>query len=177
MADDSNEPATNTPGVVITSDVQVEFLRLLASHGNVTKAAEVAGHSRVTFYRHRNAKDDAGEYTEPEFRAAWDDALEEASDGLRFEARRRAVDGVLEPVFFRGSECGEVRKYSDTLLARLLAAHCPEHKDVKLINLQTQPGESVKVDVADAPGRARRIAELLSQLEPEEPTDGDAGDE
>ena len=47
------------------------------------------------------------------------------------EARRRAVDGVEEPVgWYQGKPGGLVRKYSDRLLVLLLKAWIPErYKD------------------------------------------------
>jgi hypothetical protein len=45
---------------------------------------------------------------------------------LESEARRRAVDGVDEPVFHKGRICGTVRKYSDALLMFLLRGNAPE---------------------------------------------------
>jgi hypothetical protein len=45
---------------------------------------------------------------------------------LEFEARRRAVDGWLEPVFHKGEVIGHIHRYSDGLLLRLLAAHLPK---------------------------------------------------
>ena len=55
-------------------------------------------------------------------------AIDEGYDVLEEEARRRAADGVVEPVFYKGElvtdESGDpvgVRKYSDTLLIFLLA--------------------------------------------------------
>jgi len=40
----------------------------------------------------------------------------EAIDVCETEARRRAIVGVDEPVFYQGRHVGAVRKYSDTLL-------------------------------------------------------------
>lgn len=45
---------------------------------------------------------------------------------LEDEAHRRAFDGVDEPVFYKGEDCGAVKKYSDTLAIFLLKAHAPE---------------------------------------------------
>lgn len=49
-----------------------------------------------------------------------------ATDALEAEARRRAVDGVPEPVFHQGKKCGTVKKYSDRMLEILLKGHRPE---------------------------------------------------
>ena len=54
------------------------------------------------------------------------DAVEFAADALEVEARRRAVDGVEEPVFYQGDEVATVTKFSDGLLRDLLKANNPE---------------------------------------------------
>jgi predicted DNA-binding transcriptional regulator AlpA len=60
------------------------------------------------------------------FASAWDEALTLGVEGLEDEARRRAYEGWLEPVWNKGVECGVVRKFSDTLLIVLLKGHKPE---------------------------------------------------
>jgi hypothetical protein len=47
-------------------------------------------------------------------------------DQLEEEARRRAVDGVLKPVFQRGRQVGRIREYSDVLLVTLLKGKRPD---------------------------------------------------
>jgi hypothetical protein len=76
--------------------------------------------SRRCAYDHREADAD--------FAAEWDDAVEEATDTLEQEARRRALDGWDEPVFWQGAECGVVRKYSDRLLELMLRANRPKYR-------------------------------------------------
>lgn len=70
------------------------FLQQLRIDGNVSRAARVAGISSTTAYARR--REDA------DFAAAWADAHEDAGDNLIHEARRRAVDGVNEPVIYQG---------------------------------------------------------------------------
>jgi len=60
------------------------------------------------------------------FQEAYEQARELAIEQLEIEARRRAVEGYLEPVFYKGEECGHVRKYSDKLLVTLLKGSRPE---------------------------------------------------
>jgi hypothetical protein len=91
------------------------FLISLAQTPNVTAASRAAGISRQAAYNRRNA--------DPEFSAAWDDALEQSTDALVEEAYRRAYEGTERPVFYRGQECGRIREYSDTLAIFLLKAH------------------------------------------------------
>lgn len=72
----------------------IPFLEQLRIDGNVSRAARVAGISSTTAYALR--KEDGG------FAMLWQDAHEDAGDNLIAEARRRAVDGVNEPVVYQG---------------------------------------------------------------------------
>ena len=116
-----------------------KFLAELRRTGNHSAAARVAKIDRTVPYKAR--QDD------PAFAEAYQDALDEACDGLELEARRRAHDGVDEPVIYQGELCGawldndgnvvskdtpgaklvplSVKKYSDGLLLALLKAHRP----------------------------------------------------
>jgi len=49
-----------------------------------------------------------------------------ACDTIEAEMRRRAIDGVEKPVFYKGQQCGTVREYSDMLLAMLANGAMPE---------------------------------------------------
>ncbi len=106
------------PGQVFTAHARTVFLDFLRHTPNVTLAAKQIGISRRRVYQLR-AKD-------PELAADWDDAIGEAVDALEAEARRRAVEGWIEPVYYRGEKIDEVRRYSDRLLEVLLQAHRPE---------------------------------------------------
>ena len=70
------------------------FLEALADTGSVTKAAVVAGTSRTRVYELRKV--------DPAFAAAWAEAEDIAVDQLEDEARRRAVEGVPEPLVSAG---------------------------------------------------------------------------
>jgi hypothetical protein len=108
-------------------DRKLVFLNELVHTGNVSAAARKARIHRDTAYAFRQLAD--GPTPNPEaaaFAKAWDAALKEAIDALELEARRRAVEGVLEPAgWYKGKAGGKVRRYSDTLLVVLLKAHRP----------------------------------------------------
>lgn len=76
---------------------------------------------------------------------------------LEAEAVRRAYEGVDEPVFYQGSECGEVRKYSDTLLMFLLKGMMPnkyrERVDQTLSNPDGSP-IALQVTYVQPPNKA-----------------------
>lgn len=97
----------------------VAFLAVLSlPMGTPTKAARAIGIDRRTAYNWRNEDD--------EFRAAWDSAVAEGTDGIEEEATRRAVEGVERPVF-QGGECvGHIQEYSDGLMTTILKGRRPE---------------------------------------------------
>lgn len=101
-----------------TAKAKLAFIRLFAVTGNVLRSCQAAKMGRRTVYDWL-AEDDA-------FKALYDIAHDEALDALEEEARRRAVVGVLEPVYQGGAKVGSIRKYSDTLLITLLKGKRPE---------------------------------------------------
>lgn len=116
--------------MIMTDDIKKKYIELLESGLTAVAAAQELGPNVATFYRHRN--DDE----------AFDKACKEAQlhgarnrlQMLESEAYRRAVEGVDEPVFYKGDECGAVRKYSDKILLVLLKAEAnragdPAYKD------------------------------------------------
>jgi hypothetical protein len=113
------------------------FLSKLSKEGNVSAACHAAKISRSTAYERKES--------DPAFAARWQEALDEAADLLEAEAWRRAFKGVLEPVYQQKEKVGEIRKYSDSLMALLLKAHKPdkyrERTDV------TSGGEKVAIAV------------------------------
>ena len=78
----------------LTRARQESFLNVLANTGNVTAAVAAAGTSRTRVYELRK--------TDTAFAAAWDEAEEIATDRLQDEARRRAIEGVAEPLVSAG---------------------------------------------------------------------------
>lgn len=96
---------------------QDAFLERLRKGWSVTSSIEATGFARLTVYRYRS--------NDPAFAAAWDDAYEQGTDVFEDEAKRRAVDGILEPVFFKGEIVGEIQRYSDQLLVKTLQMRRP----------------------------------------------------
>src|SRR5262249_42589556 len=112
----------------LTQACKNRFLEALSDTGSVTIAVAVAGTSRTRVYELRKL--------DPAFASAWQDAEEIAADRLEEEARRRAVEGVAEPLVSSGKlvrdDSGQpimVRRYSDHLLLALLKAHRPRRRE------------------------------------------------
>jgi len=78
----------------LTAACQTRFLEALADSGSVSAAVAVAGTSRTRVYELRKADLD--------FARAWEDAEEIAADRLHDEARRRALEGIPEPLVSGG---------------------------------------------------------------------------
>lgn len=112
------------------------FLEKLSETGNVRKSCRHVKKSHARVYKIRKEN--------PEFKQAMDDAINCAVKFvLEPEAWKRAVEGVLQPVFQGGKRVGSVRKYSDTLMAILLKAHDPEKYSERIRQSLT----SINIDV------------------------------
>ena len=148
----------------VTAKKKRKFLDLLAECGNVSRSASAVGSCRQSMYRARRK--------DPEFRREWEEAEDIAAIALEDEARRRAFEGVDEPVFYQGEVCGTIKRYSDTLLIFMLKAHNPEkYKDtirtehcgmVNVTNMELE--ELLKLDAGE-------LAKLYSEAlkEPSDP--------
>ena len=112
-----------------TKEFKETFLDMLGQIPNITAVCKLLGIGSSAI---RNARK-----KDPEFDRGVLMAIEEGYDMLEEEARRRAVDGVLEPVFYRGVEVGKIRKYSDQLLTTLLKGYRPK---------RFNPGAKINVD-------------------------------
>jgi hypothetical protein len=80
----------------VTGEEHVSGIALIAvaDTGSVTAAIAVANTSRTRVYELRKA--------DPAFASAWQEAEETATEGLEDEARRRAVEGIEEPLVSAG---------------------------------------------------------------------------
>jgi hypothetical protein len=99
------------------TDSAPAFLEAFLEHGLIVAACRIAGVSRATVWRRRQADED--------FALAFHDADQDVLAALEDEALRRALHGVERPVSVAGQR-ELVRHYSDTLLAMLLRARAPE---------------------------------------------------
>ena len=97
---------------------QERFLIAFSQVGTVLHAAKIAEIDRKQHSRW--LKDD------PEYAARFAQAEIEAIEHLEREARRRAMEGTDEPIYWRGEKIDTVKKYSDVLLIFLLKAARPE---------------------------------------------------
>lgn len=97
---------------------QTAFLAHYCVSANFSKAAEAAGITRNAHYRWLH--DDAS-YAE-----RFEAMRLQAGQTLEDEAVRRAHEGVVEPVYYKGVPIGAIRVYSDSLMQMLLKGFLPE---------------------------------------------------
>lgn len=97
---------------------QAAFLTaFVITGGRVGEAAKLAKIARCRHYAW---------LTHETYRTLFEQAKEQAADLLEDEAVRRANEGVLEPVFYQGEQCGSIRRYPDGLMQFLLRGAKPE---------------------------------------------------
>lgn len=123
------------------------FLKELRENGGfVTKACEAAGISKPAVYNWKK--------TDEDFAEEWDRVIEVATEELEKECRRRAYEGVEEPVFYQGAVCGHIRKYSDTLLMFTIKERKPSYRDKLTLDVE-QLRSDIERELAQlATGRA-----------------------
>jgi len=98
-----------------------KFLEEYARTGLLHRSAYAAGFHPNALKAYRRES--------PEFDAEVTHALERFHESLEGEACRRARDGLEEPVFHQGVQCGAIMRFSDRLLELLLKRHLPEFRD------------------------------------------------
>ncbi len=114
---------------------QKAFLAAYAACANVRLAARLARCARSQHYWWLR---------QPAYAEAFAEARAEACEALESEAWRRAVEGVVRPVYYRGKVVGTVREYSDTLLIFLMKAAMPQkYRDNAKIN-KTEGAEIIE---------------------------------
>jgi hypothetical protein len=130
------DAAKRRPQPRIAAAERTSFLEALAAGWSVKHAAERAGRDRRRFYDLRDA-DEA-------FAAEWNEAVEQGTELLEDELRRRAVDGWDENHFNgEGELIRRVHRISSQDIQFLLKARKPErfreNTRVELTGLPAQP--------------------------------------
>lgn len=126
------------------------FLEGYAKTGSVGRASLHAGVSRRTHLTWK-AKD-------RKFAVAHEEALTIAVDQMEQEARRRGVEGVLDPVYYAGREVGTIRRYSDILLIFLLKAARPEKYRDNYSSFYEPPGIDRETMMQNIHTKLQRLA-------------------
>ena len=97
-----------------TIDKQFCFIEALAECGCVEDACARVGMGRTAAFALRNRSDATS------FRIAWDAALDVAIHRLDDAVYSRALNGTVQPIFYKGEQVGERRHFNDRLAMFLL---------------------------------------------------------
>jgi hypothetical protein len=126
-----------TPGQAVR--LKKKFLEDFAKTGNVTESCSNVGlRRRATVYDWQEQDD--------EFATAYRESEIMATEALETEARIRATDGTLKPVYQGGVLVGYIPEKSDTLLIFLLKARAPEKyrdKPATIIDASAEGGVQI----------------------------------
>jgi hypothetical protein len=105
-------------GLKRTPEVEERFLNGLRKGWSPAKAAAAVNVARDTVLDWRQ--------NDPDFKARWDSAIEEGTDLLEDEARRRAAEGVERGIYHAGEKIDTELVYSDTLMTLMLKGRRPK---------------------------------------------------
>jgi len=142
------------------------FIASLIACPSVSRAAAAAGIARRYAYEAKK--------TNPALAELWDEALEIGLDELEVEARRRALEGVEEPIYYDGIRVGTRTIYSDKLMVLLLRAHRPAMYAERSILEGTFKHDVPGRVVRPSDEGERRLAALVERLACQ-PTEGCRG--
>lgn len=81
--------------------------------------------------------------TDPVFKAAYDEAMNDFKEHVETEIYRRAISGWDEEVYQQGEYVGTIRKFDSRLLELLAKRHIPEYKEKFEVQHHLPPGTLV----------------------------------
>jgi hypothetical protein len=114
----------------LTPKRKQQLLERLETGETVLSIAKAFGMSRQALYARKKL--------DPVLAEAWDEAAYLGArarlDDLEREADRRAIDGVLRQVYYRGNIIGTIRDYSDRLLIFRIKAEAKRASDDSYIH-------------------------------------------
>lgn len=116
---------------------KIKYAAKLAELGRPADAAAIVGVGMSTVNRHIR-EDEA-------FAELVAEAREQFAASVEAEIKRRAMEGVDEPVFNRGEVVGHVTRFSDRLLLALAKKHDPGFRDYVKVDQNTNVSGGVAV--------------------------------
>ncbi len=118
--------------------VREALLELVAAAKTINEACNIVNVDRRAVRRLRDK--------DPDFAQAFDESYRTGTEVFEAELRRRAIEGVEEPVYQGGALVGHVRKFSDTLLIFSLKRRNPAYRDNHRLELTGADGGALQVE-------------------------------
>lgn len=127
------------------------FLSTLAETCNVALSARETGRSARVYYDLRRR--------DPDFRAAWLEALSEGYDHLEVELLHRLRFGTPRDVYHQGKKTGTTRSFNDAAALRLLQFHRKTVQPLRSADSGRRDGAAIFDELA------ARLAEIKAEKE------------
>jgi hypothetical protein len=154
---DPNSPKLPRARKILTEFDRQNFLDAYARTGSVCASAKLAGFDISAHYDWLKAV--------PGYPERFQEAHQKAIEVLENEARRRAVEGVKEPVFYKGQVVGEIQRYSDVLLMFLLKGVAPaKYRENSKVEISGTDGEPIRLEIAAAIAKVYGTREKAAQV-------------
>lgn len=142
-----------------TARSQARFIVALGKLGTIVSACERAKIARATVWVWKKHY--------PDFADRMADALAEFADRIEREAIRRAADGTLKGIWYKGERVGSEREFSDALMIQILRAKKPEqYRDTDTSVTVNVANIGVSDDAIDK--RIRELEERATGIETRE---------
>jgi hypothetical protein len=135
---------------------QAAFLAAYVQVGTLLGACRKTDLSRTVHYQW---------LADPDYEARFVTAHEEAVETAEMEMRRRAIEGVEKPVYYRGEVVGHITEYSDALLMFMLKAEAPDkyREKIQLLTPEVM-AEQLEILRAELQRRETERARALARL-------------
>lgn len=129
--------------IAFTQQVTADILNHIVNYGVIAHACLSKGVSSRTLDELVKAY--------PGLAALKDEAKDLYRDKVSRTVHNRAIDGWLEPVFYKGSLIGFVRKFSDRMLELQAKRYVPEYRDKSAVDVNVAGGVLVvnSKDISD----------------------------
>ncbi len=136
--------------IAFTEKVMADILNNIVNYGGIRDACVSHGVSYKQF------KDLCGEY--PDLKLLREEAKELYREKVSRAIHNRAIDGWLEPVFYKGSVIGYIRKFSDRMLELQGKKVDPAYREKGALDINVAGGVLV-VNASEIPDKEAWLEE------------------
>lgn len=157
-----------------TDEVHRRFIENYEVTGQISTAAKAAGVSLDTIYKQKKIH--------PTLVEEMEIAHHKYCDSMENEMRRRAIEGVVEDVYYQGEVVGTKRVYSDKMLETLMKKERPdafrERKEISgagggpleinIVQFDATTNKPQPTEVLDAQSRRTEAIETKEEKETQE---------
>lgn len=147
--------------IAFTKKIIANILNHIVNYGIIVDACVSSGVS------YRNWEQLCKQF--PDLNALKDEAKELYREKISRAVHNRAIEGWLEPVFYKGGLVGYIRRFSDRMLELQAKRHIPEYRDKSAVDMNVAGGVLVvnSGDIQDKEAwleEQRKRKQIISQV-------------